>query len=246
MARRYRSAKKQLRTLIAPAISDPRSPAIASEELIHPNVLLGLPLSSPRAASTSASETAEKSVPLGKHCLTSRWCSRWSRAATAGAGRRSKPRSRWRRRSPSSTPSRRLDPTPASATAPPAARRPSRRASPPPSPRRGHRASASAGTLASALLLTSPPYTTHLRFRWCNLKLNPSRPLSAHSCSSMRAFGGTVRCAGSVPPRQRAAPVVRRPIALRPNNAPPGNTPRYATISICSHDPSARGTSTVR
>ena len=51
---------------------------------------------------------------------------------------------------------------------------------------------------------------------------------------------------GSVPPWQRAAPVVRRPIARRPNNAPPGNMPRYATISICSQEPSARGTSTVR
>ena len=51
---------------------------------------------------------------------------------------------------------------------------------------------------------------------------------------------------GCAPPWQRSAPVVRRPIARRPNNAPPGNTPRYATISICSHEPSARGTSTVR
>lgn len=51
---------------------------------------------------------------------------------------------------------------------------------------------------------------------------------------------------GSAPPRLCAAPVVRRPIARRPNNAPPGNTPRYATISICSQEPSARGTSTAR
>lgn len=54
------------------------------------------------------------------------------------------------------------------------------------------------------------------------------------------------RRAGCAPPRQRAAPVVRRPIARRPNNAPPGNMPRYATISICSQEPSARGTSTAR
>ena len=62
--------QRRIHTVIAPAASDPRNPAIASAGLLHPSVFLGLPLSSSRTASTSASETAKKSVPLGKYCLT--------------------------------------------------------------------------------------------------------------------------------------------------------------------------------
>lgn len=66
---------------------------------------------------------------------------------------------------------------------------------------------------------------------------------------------GAVRRPGRAPPRQRriatpadAASSQRRatPAARRPNNAVLGSAPRYATIGICSHEPSARGTSTAR
>lgn len=58
-----------------------------------------------------------------------------------------------------------------------------------------------------------------------------------------------MRRPGSAPSWQRriATPAdAARLGSAPPNNAAPGNTPRYATIGICSHEPSARGTSTAR
>lgn len=65
---------------------------------------------------------------------------------------------------------------------------------------------------------------------------------------------GAVRRPGREPPRQRriatpadaASSQHRAAPAAPPNYAVPGNTPRYDTIAICSHEPSARGTSTAR